>query len=62
MPRPLTEADDRLRADFGLPDDTTALLPGRGTFIVSLRLLTESQARAILQAAKDAGVDLGGQR
>lgn len=59
---PPSDGDDRLREEFGLQEDTTTLLPARtpdvDRFIVRLPPMTEVQARAVLEAARKAGVRL----
>lgn len=61
----VNEADRRLRAEFSLRATTCVLLPSRNSlgippnerFNLTLRNLTEAQARILLRAAKDAGID-----
>jgi hypothetical protein len=56
---PYTGRDKKLLKEFGLTPMSPAVLPCPGnTFVVQLRDLTEEQARAILKAAREVGVDL----
>lgn len=58
----IIDGDIRLRREFALPDTTDVVLPGRASYLVTLRNLSEEQARAVLGAAKSSGVDLAVQR
>lgn len=60
MVREQRKLDLRLREEFDLSESTSTLLPSRdvGMFMVRLPKMTVRQARAVLRAAREAGVEL----
>ncbi len=56
----LHEADKRLMEEFGITDSSRLLIPleGEQCFAIKLDKLTEEQARAVLKAAVESGVDI----